>query len=44
VKGLADTGFSKDDLSGGCSQLLLKEVFRVWDQMNGEASSMTILG
>jgi hypothetical protein len=44
VKGLADTGFVKNDLPEGCRQLLLREVSRVWNQMSDEASNMTILG
>jgi hypothetical protein len=44
VKGLADTGFVKDDLSEDCRQSLLKEVLRVWNQMNAEGTRMTVLG
>jgi hypothetical protein len=44
VKGLADTGFMKDDLSEECTRLLLKELLRVWNQMSGEHIRMTILG
>jgi hypothetical protein len=44
VKGLADTGFMKDDLSVGCRKLLLKEVLSVWNKMTPEETSMTILG
>jgi hypothetical protein len=44
VKGLADTGFVKEDLSEDCRESLLKEVLRVWNQMNAEESRMSVLG
>jgi hypothetical protein len=44
VNGLSETGFVKEDLSEDCRQLLLKEVLRVWNQMNDKDINMTILG
>jgi hypothetical protein len=44
VKGLADTGFVKNDLPEDCRQLLLKEVLGNVDQMNHQDITMTVLG
>jgi hypothetical protein len=44
VKGLAETGFKKNYLPEDCSQSLLKEVLRIWNQMNDEQIDIIILG
>jgi hypothetical protein len=44
LNGLAETGFVKEDLSEEYRQLLLKEVLRLWNQMDVSNTSTTISG